>query len=350
MKGLGMDGRVSLVIPGRNAAATLRPCLEAATALLGRDGLDEVLFVDDGSTDDSAAVAAAYPVTVVRGEGKGPGSARNLGWRAARNPLVWFMDSDCVAEPEALALLLPHMADPAVAGAGGSYANLWPDALLACLIHEEIIERHRHMPVAVDYLATFNVLYRRAVLEEVGGFDEGNYNGPGSPGAEDIDLAYKIHEAGCRMRFEVRSRVGHFHPTRLGRYLRSQRHHGYYRVALHLAHRAQAAGDSYSGVVDHVQPPLAMLLLASLPLVLWPPLWAVPLGLFVLLFLAQLPMTFRLLRRLRQPRYLAYAPLGMIRAIWRGVGMTQALLDHLNPWRRRAAPASGRSNVPASAS
>jgi glycosyltransferase involved in cell wall biosynthesis len=337
-------GRVTLVIPGKNASRTLRQCLDAVVPLRAAGELEEIVFVDDGSTDDTAAIAAGYPVRVVAGAGGGPGYARNLGWRAARTPLVWFIDSDCVAEPDALRLLLPHLADPNVAGAGGSYGNMRPDSLLACLIHEEIVERHLRMPEDVDYLASYNVIYRREVLERVGGFDEVRFNGPGSPGAEDIELAFRLHEAGYRLRFERSSRVGHHHPTRLLRYLRAQRHHGYWRVALYLTHRGRAAGDSYSKILDHAQPPLAVLLVASLPLLFWPPGWVVPAALLALLLAAQVPMTAAIVRRARRPSYLAFLPLGAVRAVWRAAGMSlAAAASLLRPGRRERVAARSES-------
>ena len=122
--------------------------------------LKEIIFVNDGSTDNTAEIVSRYDVRCINGPGQGPGAARNLGWRAAKTSLIWFMDADCVAEPDALSILLQHMEDPKVAGVGGSYGNMHPDSLLACLIHEEIVERHRTMPPEVNYLATFNVLYR----------------------------------------------------------------------------------------------------------------------------------------------------------------------------------------------
>ncbi len=335
---------VTLVIPGRNAAKTLPACLGSVAPLLGKDGLQEIVFVDDGSADDTAAVAARYPVRVVRAAGGGPGYARNVGWRAAATPLVWFIDADCVADADALRSLLPHLADADVAGAGGTYDNLYPDSTLACLIHAEIVERHRLMPADVDYLATFDVVYRRAALEEVGGFDEGNFNGPGAPGAEDIELAFRLHAAGHRLRFDARSRVGHHHPTRLRRYLRSQALHGYFRVWLYLHHRGKAAGDAYSGLVDHAQPPLAMLLLALLPVApLWfPAAWAA-LVVAALLLAAQAPMTARLVRRTRSPRYLLFAPFGFVRAFARGLGMSLATLRFAARRRRPAEIIKGAS-------
>jgi glycosyltransferase involved in cell wall biosynthesis len=316
---------LSLVIPGRNCAHTIRPCLEAVVALVEPEDsrLAEIIFVDDGSTDHTAQIVAEYPVSCIQNPGRGPGAARNTGWRAARHPLVWFVDSDCVAEADALDRLLPHLDEPAVGGVSGSYGNLNPDSLLACLIHEEIIERHRRMPRRVDFLATFNVVYRRKVLEEVGGFDERYLKG------QDAELSFRVMEAGYELHFEFQSRVGHYHATRWRRYLRTQRQQGYWRVFLHLEHAGHSTGDSYSSLLDHVQPPLAMLSLAAVALVWLPYVRWLPALLLALLLLAQVPLTWRLLRRLRKARYLAFSFMSCVRAYWRGVGMTLGVLKYL---------------------
>jgi glycosyltransferase involved in cell wall biosynthesis len=316
------DAGVSLVIPGRNASATIRPCLDAVVPLLGR-GVEEIIFVDDRSTDDTARIVGEYPVRLIQGDGRGPGAARNLGWRMARGELVWFIDSDCVAQPDALERLMPHLDDAKVGGASGSYVNMRPDSLLACLIHEEIVARHRRMPKRVDFAATFNVVYRRRVLEEVNGFDERLLKG------QDAELSWRVLAAGYQLGFEVDSRVGHFHQTRWLKYLRTQRRQGYWRVFLHLRHRGHSAGDSYSSLLDHAQPPLAMLALASLPLLAFGPTRWGPAMPFGLLALAQIPMTMRLVRRTRRARLLAFAVLGFLRAFWRGVGMSTGVLGAL---------------------
>ncbi len=322
--------QVSLVIPGRNCAATLRPCLDAVLPILeSQDSpLAEIIFVNDGSTDATADVVAEFPVSCLPGRGDGPGAARNLGWRAARYPLVWFIDSDCVSQPDALDVLLPHLDDPHVAGVGGSYGNMCPDSLLACLIHEEIVQRHQAMPARVNFLATFNVLYRRQVLQDVSGFDERFLKG------QDAELSWRILEAGHALAFDINSRVAHYHPTSWLSYFRTQRQQGYWRVKLHLSHSGHSAGDSYSSAVDHLQPPLAMLVLASLPLTLWPYVRWIPAALAFLLAAAQIPLTWRLVRRKRQARYLAFAVMSLLRSFWRGVGMTGGILAIMRRRRR----------------
>lgn len=332
--------RVSLVIPGRNCSGTIRQCLSAVLPI--RDDpdspLDEILFVDDGSTDDTAAIVRQFPVTLLPGTGTGRGAARNLGYRRAHNPLIWFVDSDCVAEPDALRRLLPHMDDPQVGGVSGSYGNMAPDSLLAGLIHEEIIERHRRMPTRVDFLATFNVLYRRDALEMVGGFDERYLRG------QDAELSWRVLAAGYHLHFEFQSRVKHYHATRWRRYLKAQRQQGYWRAWLHTAYPQHNVGDSYSSFLDHIQPPLALLSLAALPLLLtpWPAVRRLVLVPLLLLLPAPLPLTVRLVRRLGQWRYLAYAPMSIVRAYFRGAGLAHGLLACLSRrgFRSREAPST----------
>jgi glycosyltransferase involved in cell wall biosynthesis len=312
---------VTLVIPARNAGRTLRVCLDAVGVIRATGALRDVIVVDDGSTDETAKIAAEYGATVLTGAGDGPGSARNLGWRHAQTDWVWFIDSDCVPEPEALSRLLPHLADPAVAGVGGSYGNMRPDSWLACLIHEEIVERHLGMPYEVNFLATFNVLYRRSILEESGGFDESLKL------AQDAELAYRIIKAGHRLRFASSSRVGHFHPTRFGRYLWTQARQGYYRIQLYRRHPDKLGGDAYSNWIDHIQPPLAAGICGLLPF-LWlgPVSWMLA-GMWTGLLLCQLPMTIRLATRLGlMTSSLTFAGMSLPRAFARAAGLSVGLL------------------------
>lgn len=310
---------VTLVIPGRNCSATLERCLESVVTLKKSRQLKEIIFVDDGSTDTTAEIAARYPVRVIPGRGQGPGAARNLGWQAAKAELIWFIDSDCVAHGDALEQLLPYMSEARVAGVGGSYSNLFPDSILASLIHQEIVARHLRMPSEVDFLASFNVLYRRAVLAEVNGFDEALKLG------QDADLAYRVGHRGYRLHFNRDSKVGHHHPTNLWRYLRTQMWQGYYRMRLYRKHPNKIKGDSYAGWLDYVQPPLAV---CGLPMLLaFPWLGLMPILVWLGLFLlVQLPQAVQMMKVERDGRVLTFAGLGSIRALARGVGMIAGMV------------------------
>jgi cellulose synthase/poly-beta-1,6-N-acetylglucosamine synthase-like glycosyltransferase len=306
---------VTLVIPGRNARATVDACLASVVPMLDDGTLQEIIFVDDGSTDGTGELVARFPVTCLRGPGAGAGAARNLGWRAATTPLIWFIDSDCVAEPDALTTLLPALDDAGVGAAGGSYGNMRPGSLLATLIHEEIVERHMAMPGEVNFLATFNVLYRRAALEQVGGFDERFLK------AQDAELAFRVKRAGWRLRFDRRSQVKHFHQEELWKYLKVQWQQGYWRALLYVEHPDRLAGDSYSGVTDHIQPMLAVAALGLLPFSLLPPVALAEATVLAALAAAQLPMTSRIVRRTRRPELASHAAMSFTRAFARGIGL-----------------------------
>lgn len=315
---------VTLVIPARDAEATIKECLDAVLLIRDAPGspLARIIVVDDGSTDGTVAEAKQRGVEVLESGGKGAGAARNVGLAATTTPLIWFVDSDCVASPDALDLLLPHLDDSMVAGVGGSYGIAPGASLLERLIHEEIMVRHEKMPTNTDFLATFNVVYRTEVIRDLGGFDVRYLKG------QDAELAFRVMESGHRLRFDRRSIVRHHHADRLGRYLRVQRQQGYWRVALHLEHRGHGTGDSYSNLMDHLQPVLAATLPASLLLLFLPWGWIGPSLILLLLLIMQIPMAGRMVAR-QGTAMLVFAPLGAIRAVWRATGMVLGVIDRI---------------------
>lgn len=84
----------TIVVPTYNRAALLPRAIESVLSQLAPD--DELLVVDDGSTDATAEVLARYGDRVrhIRVAHGGAGRARNIGWQLARHPLIGFLDSD----------------------------------------------------------------------------------------------------------------------------------------------------------------------------------------------------------------------------------------------------------------
>ena len=251
--------KVTVIIAAHNAGRTIASCVEAC---LAQDYPDvEVVVVDDGSTDDTEHVLRHYPARYLYQDNAGPASARNRGWRTATGEIVSFTDSDCVPARDWVSSLVKEYGSDRVAGVGGTYDIANDNSLLAVCIHEEIIQRHLRMPRDVNYLGAFNVSYRRAVLEQVGGFDE-SY---GMASGEDNDLAYSVVKRGYGLVFTRDAKVAHYHPDNLLRYLRRQFWHGYWRTKVYRNHPHMAGGDAYGGLADLVQPPLALATLCLLP-------------------------------------------------------------------------------------
>jgi glycosyltransferase involved in cell wall biosynthesis len=101
---------VSLVIPMFNNAAHVAEAIDSALAQT--HPLREILVVDDGSTDDSVAIAERFgpPVQVFRQEHAGQGAGRNTGAARARGDLLAFLDADDVWLPEKIALQVAALA------------------------------------------------------------------------------------------------------------------------------------------------------------------------------------------------------------------------------------------------
>lgn len=118
--------KVSIVIPARNEAANLRGILPRLVALLPEA---EILVVDDGSSDDTAAVCTESKVKHLRHPyPKGNGAAIKTGARAAQGEVIVFMDGDGQHKPEDVPVLLEkfHEGYDMVVGARqtGSQAGL----------------------------------------------------------------------------------------------------------------------------------------------------------------------------------------------------------------------------------
>jgi GT2 family glycosyltransferase len=195
-----VEPEVSVVVPTHNRPAGLAALLAAISAqTLARERF-EVVVVDDGSDPPQQPRAHGLTLRVVRREqAGGPGAARNAGWRAARAPLVAFIDDDCIPLPGWLEAL-------AGAAAGGAAVIVQgPVAPPPEQRGERGPLSHTIEVAGPDRLfATCNIAYSRALLERVGGFDESFRRS-----AEDVDLGSRALKAGAEPRYAERAEVHH---------------------------------------------------------------------------------------------------------------------------------------------
>lgn len=251
--------RLAVVIPARNAAASLRECLTAVLAQgIPGDGR-ELIVVDDASDDDTAKVASAAGAKVLRGEGRGPAAARNLGARhASEADVLVFLDADTAPEQGWLGeLLKPFDSDPAIVAVKGRYVT-HQRGLVARFAQLEFEEKYARLERAsrVDFVDTGTAAYRRDVFVGAGGFDE---SFP-AQSAEDVELAFRLAEQGAQFAFSPRARVRHVHADTLLAYLYKKARYGFFRVTVYRRHPTKLTGDSYTPPWMGVQICLAGLL------------------------------------------------------------------------------------------
>ena len=279
--------QVTVVVPAYNAAAMLPLCL---TALAGQDyppAAYEIIVVDDGSTDATAALAQAAGARVISQPNSGPASARNAGIGAARGEIIIFTDSDCAPVADWITQMVAPFADPQVAGVKGSYRTRQRQvvARLAQCEFEERYDRQARLPV-IDFVDSYAAAFRADVLRQAGGFD------PAFPHAnnEDVDLSYRLSGRGYKLVFNRRAVVFHRHVAGWRAYMRLKIRRGYWRILALKMHPGKALHDSYTPQLLKGQVLLVYALLGLLPIgVLGLPVGWPAATLFLTLCLSVLP-------------------------------------------------------------
>ena len=251
----------SVVVPAYNAAGTLPLCLTALAAQDYPRAAYEIVVVDDGSTDATAAIAAAAGATVIAQPNTGPAATRNRGAAAAAGEIILFTDADCEPQPDWLTLMLQPFADPAVAGVKGSYRTRQRE-VVARLAQYEFEERYELLArrPTIDFVDTHAAAFRAAVFHATGGFDPAFVQANN----EDVDLSYRLAEQGYRLVFQRWAVVYHRHVASWRRYARLKMRRGYWRMLVYRLHPGKALRDSYTPQVLKLQVLLAYAALACL--------------------------------------------------------------------------------------
>lgn len=271
---------LSIVIVNWNTRNLLDKCLGALPEATG-GWVHEIIVVDNGSTDGSAAmVRARHPgVRLVENEENvGFVCATNQGIALSRGRYVLLLNSDTVAPPGSLARMVAFMEDHPDAGAVGpklinpdgsfqaSYAR-FPTLLSESLsafglnrrlygpYHPSPSPRADDRPGPVDWLPGACLLLRRQTLDIVGPLDEGFWMY-----SEDTDLCYRIHRAGWNVYYLPDVEIVHFggasskqcRPESVGRLYRSKirffrKHYGFL-PALLLGAAIAAAYGTKAGI------------------------------------------------------------------------------------------------------
>jgi mycofactocin system glycosyltransferase len=201
---------VTVVVPVRDRPHELDRCLAAL-----QPG-PSVIVVDDGSDQPGAikAICHRYAARVIRRPRPGgPAAARNAALAHATTELIAFLDSDCVPRPGWLERLVPHFDDPLVAAAAPRVRALARDRdglrerFLAARSPLDMGPREARVApgAAVAYVPSAALVARRCALG--GGFEAGLRHG------EDVDLVWRLHDAGWRVRYDPAARVDHAEPT-----------------------------------------------------------------------------------------------------------------------------------------
>src|SRR5215203_4679232 len=209
--------KASVVVCTYNGAKTLESCLESLARLDYPDY--EVIVVNDGSHDESAAIASRFDVQLITTKNMGLSSARNTGAHAATGEIVAYMDDDAWADPHWLKYMVDSFESGSDAAVGGPNIPPGDGNVVA-----DSVENAPGGPVHVlisdreaEHVPGCNMAFRREALLEIGGFDT-QFRTAG----DDVDICWRILERGWTIGFNPGAVVTHHRRKSIRTYWRQQ--------------------------------------------------------------------------------------------------------------------------------
>ena len=337
---------LSVIVPAYRCASMLDRCLQGLRASDIDRGAWQLIVVDDGSNDETATVAqnhGAHVVTVTDGP-RGPAFARNHGVESANGDIVVFVDADVVVSPTALSQfsrLFRSSLD--ISAAFGSYDSAPDDAGFVSqyrnLLHHWI--HHRDPGPASTFWAGCGAV-RRSAFHAVQGFDADRYP---RPQIEDVDLGYRLTDAGHRIVLDPRIQGTHLKRWTLRSMLRADLYDRAIPWMQLLLSRPETLGNGPLNLRRSEQVLTALVGLATMcvmiALVLRTPDWLlVSAACLVVVIVANSPL-FLWLSRVRGPAFALRAiPLRLLFYFISGSGAVAVLVRcrrhgtraHIRPW------------------
>lgn len=207
---------VCVIIPVRNRPHEIESCLLSLGKLDYPDDKLEIIVVDDASTDHTPRVVSGFPVKLITlKKNRQAAYCRNLAAKQALGEILAFIDSDCLADPLWLKELISAFKDSRVGGVGGRVASWFEETPLDCyeevkssLIMGKRFTRSRENE-PFFYVPSCNLLVRKSLFLSLGGFKKKLFVG------EDVDLCWRLQDAGHLVEFRPVGTVFHKHRNRL---------------------------------------------------------------------------------------------------------------------------------------
>jgi GT2 family glycosyltransferase len=205
------------VVCSYNGEPTIRDCFEGIAALEYPDF--EVIVVDDGSIDRTAAIAREYGFQVIRTDNHGLSSARNTGLQAATGEILAYIDDDAYPDRHWLRYLAATFVRTSYVGVGGP--NIAPPGdgpVAECVANAPGGPNHVLLSEQdAEHIPGCNMAFRKAALEAVGGFDP-RFRVAG----DDVDVCWRLQERGWKLGFSPAAVVWHHRRASLQAYWRQQ--------------------------------------------------------------------------------------------------------------------------------
>ncbi len=263
--------KVSIIVASMNNEETIEDCLKALLDQNYPADHIEIILMDGCSKDKTVEIAKKYPVKIWEIRLNCP-AAYNYAQKIASHPIMGFVDSDAKVEKDWLRKIVPRLDEPNVAGVSGSIDTWNMDNPWARSIGYELKTRYRRIGKYTGRIATMNLLLKKAVIEEVGGWAED------MPSQYDTEFGYRLAAKGYKIAYEPSAVCYHFNRPTLKAFYRQQLQYGKNTLRLYFKHGRLARGDEITDVGMNIQPIWMLAIVASFLVGIVPllrPIWIV---------------------------------------------------------------------------
>ncbi len=229
--------KISIVVIVYNGEQTLHPCLESITAQRIDTMAQEVLVVDNGSTDSTPDIIRSFPVKYIYEARRNRACARNTGVRNATGDIIAFIDADCVAKQDWLSCLMAKFNEDAHTGAVAGALLSEPNSPVERYIDfRRIVDQEKMLEsgrcCSPPFALTANLAIRKKVFDEVGLFDDEHLPVTG----EDADFCWRMQWAGFTIGYAPDAIVWHKHRSSLSLLFTQTYGYGFSNVSLFAKH------------------------------------------------------------------------------------------------------------------
>jgi lipopolysaccharide/colanic/teichoic acid biosynthesis glycosyltransferase/GT2 family glycosyltransferase len=319
------DFVASIIIPAKDAGETIQSCIDS---IKNQEGYRfnkqyEIILVDDGSTDNTADIAEASGIQVIRQKNKGPAAARNKGASIAKGNIVLFTDSDCIPKSNWLIKMLQPFEKSDVVGVKGAYLSRQKQ-LVSRFVQQEFEYKYQLMAVRknIDFIDTYSAAYRREIFLENKGFEEAFP----VPSVEDQELSFRLAGKGYKLIFAPEAKVFHQHDISVLEYFRRKFGIGYWKAFMLRWIPEKTLTDTYTPASQRWQ---IFLLAASFIFFMTGWVWNLSWWIFaasILLFIFSTIDFIKLIARNDKKILLIALPLTVVRAGALGFGLASGFL------------------------
>lgn len=195
---------ISVVVCSYNGSRTIRDCCEGLQKLVYPNF--EVIIVDDGSSDETAAIAREYSFKVVRTENRGLSNARNTGMEVATGEIIAYLDDDAIPDTHWLTYLAAAFMNSDHAGIGGPNIAPSGDGQIAeCISNAPGNPNHVLLSdQEAEHIPGCNMAFHKSALQAIGGFDP-QFRLAG----DDVDICWRLQQNGWTLGISPGAMVWH---------------------------------------------------------------------------------------------------------------------------------------------